>query len=127
MFLAFLNASTVASDLSILLVDSKPSLVNKTQDVTLTSTTMWDGLQSLQEIVTPSPVESANSEEMLLDEETIHINGTESTTKLKEDVDVITELKDDIPSVDKFVRAGKAIEIIIQHLKYIIIIFFSMV
>lgn len=101
----FLNASTVSSDLSITLVDSKS--VNKTHDITL-STTMWSGLQPLQEIVTPSPVESiSESSEELLQEEITDTNETEGPKKLKEDVDVITELKDDIPSVDKFVRAGR--------------------
>lgn len=103
-----MNTTGITSDLSVTLaslVDSKPS-VNKTQDLTL-STTMWDGLQPLQEVVTPSPVEPAteDSEETLV-EEVVETNETEGPTKLKDDVEVITELKEDIPSVDKFVRAG---------------------
>lgn len=102
-----MNASTVPSDLSILLVDSNKPFVNKTQDVAL-STTLWSGIQPLQEIVTPSPVEPASKDpEEVLDEEITDTNETEAPTKLKDDVDVITELKDDIPSVDKFVRAGE--------------------
>lgn len=87
------------------MIDSKTS-VNNTQDVTL-SATLWDGLQPLQDIVTPSPVEIASEDsEEILEEEITDTNETEGPTKLKDDVDVITELKDDIPSVDKFVRAG---------------------
>lgn len=108
-FPAFLNTSSATSDLSITLGSSalldSNSGVNKTQDVTI-STTLFDGLQPLQEIVTPSPVEMATSEE-LLEEEVAATNETEGTGKLKDDVELITELKEDIPTVDKFVRAGR--------------------
>lgn len=84
-------------------VDSKLS-ANKTQNLTL-STTMWNGLQPLQEIVTPSPVEPASKE--TLEESINDSNDTESPAKLKDEVDVNIELKQDLPALDKFVRGCK--------------------
>lgn len=71
------------------------------------STSLWGGLQPLQEIVTPSPVEQASVDPNEGFEEFTDINETEAPIKLIQDIDVVTELKDDIPVVDKFVKAGE--------------------
>lgn len=87
--------------------------VNKTTDVTVPST-VWDGMHHLQETVTPSPVKTIDantiSDENLaeqLEGNVEYANKTEKLEQLKQDTDGITELKADVPNVDKFVKAGK--------------------
>lgn len=44
------------------------------------------------------------------DEMVVEVNETDSAPeKLKDETEIVTELKEDVPSVDKFVRAGKVV------------------
>lgn len=87
--------------------------MNKTADVTVPST-VWDGLQHLQETVTPSPVTTLDTNAVQeesppeqVEQNSEYANKTEKSEDLKQDTDTITELKTDVPNVDKFVKAGK--------------------
>lgn len=104
------NSATGDGSLTLGPIDPK-SQVNRTQDVTV-SATIWDGLRPLQETVTPSPVETADEAQLeypegILDDAVNYTNESERSFDLKDEHSVITELKTDVPPVDKFVRAGK--------------------
>lgn len=75
------------------------------------ATTVWDGLQPLQESVTPSPVEPEESQSVEdeggdAEESSVYVNESSNVSENSQVNSDIPELKTDVPSMDKFVKAG---------------------